>query len=136
MKKTSIILICIIVALISGIIGFAIGLNLNINKNNNTNTTNTEQVENKEDSIIGTYKFNNWNGHEAIIALKKDKTMICPNGSGTWSMEEGKLYIDYEYTSYDYTTGKREPKIENIKQEVIIVENGLMYVGHFFEKVK
>ena len=133
MKKTYIILICIIVALISGIIGFAIGLNINLNRN----TNNTTQAEEKENSLVGTYKTNTWNGKEAIIALQKDKTMICPNGSGTWVLENGKLYIEYDYILPEYTEdGHQVNKTAHNKQEVLIVENGLMLSGHFFEKVR
>ena len=133
MKKTYIILICIIVALISGIIGFAIGLNINLNNNSSTTT----QIEDKEDSLVGTYKTNTWNGKEGIIALQKDKTMICPNGNGTWIFEEGKLYIEYDSLWPEYTEdGHKENKTVHSKQEVLIVENGLMLSGHFFEKVK
>ena len=55
MKKTYIILICTIVALVSGIVGFTIGLNINLNRN--TNIINTTQAEEKEDSLVGTYKI-------------------------------------------------------------------------------
>ena len=134
MNKTNIILICIIIALISGVVGFIIGINVNTNLQGNKD-------------FVGTYKTNTWNGKEAIIALQKDKTMICPNGSGTWTFEDGKLYIEYDYTDsvaimvdeFNKNTeksqeGDRDYK-KHAKHEVIIVENGLMYNGHFFEKV-
>ena len=88
MNKTNMILICIIIALVSGIIGFIIGMNVK-----ESNGINSSSVKNEEQNLVGTYKTNTWNGKEAIIALKSDKTMICPNGSGTWSFEDGKLYI-------------------------------------------
>ena len=130
MNKISKILICIFIALISGVIGFIIGINVNNNKD-----------------LVGTYKTNTWNGKEAIIALQKDKTMICPNGRGTWLLEDGKLYIEYDYTDsvaimvdeFNKNTGKSQESDrdykKHAKQEVIVVENGLMYNGHFFEKV-
>lgn len=120
-----VILICIIVALVSGIIGLIIGINVNGNNKN-------------ENELVGTYKTNTWNGKEAIISLQKDKTMVCPNGSGTWIMEDGKLYIEYESNTVPilsedgYKTYEKNKK----KQEVLIVENGLMLYDHFFEKVK
>ena len=130
MNKISKILICIFIALISGVIGFIIGINVNNNKD-----------------LVGTYKTNTWNGKEAIIALQKDKTMICPNGRGTWLLEDGKLYIEYDYTDsvaimvdeFNKNTGKSQESDrdykKHAKQEVIVVENRLMYNGHFFEKV-
>ena len=93
MNKTNMILICIIIALISGIIGFIIGINF---KGNNEINSSSVSMKNEEKNLVGTYKTNTWNGKEAVIALKSDKTMICPNGSGTWSFEDGKLYIEYD----------------------------------------
>lgn len=136
MKKINIILICIIIALISGAIGFIIVININ-----GTNI--------KEKEIIGTYKTNDWNGEEAVIALKKDKTMICPNGNGTWSLEDGKIYIEYDYidtavqSAEEYVASfSDEPTLitekdytRHVKAEIILVEGGVMLDDHFFEKV-
>ena len=114
MNKKNITLICIIIALVSWIIGFIIGMNV---KENNEMTS----------SLVGTYKTNTWNGKETVIALKNDKTMICPNGSGTWSFEDGKLYIEYGLSIPQITEdGHQEYKESQTKQEVTIVENGLM----------
>ncbi|HJJ09751.1 MAG TPA: hypothetical protein OIM50_05615 [Clostridiaceae bacterium] len=123
MNKTNKILICALIALISGVIGFIIGINVNVNLQN-------------DKGLVGTYKTNTWNGKEAIIALQKDKTMICPNGSGTWALEDGKLYIEYDYEILKFSeTGEQEYEKIHSKQEVMIVENGLMLSGHFFEKI-
>ena len=123
MKKINIVSICVIIALVFGIIGFMIGINVNgISKN--------------ESNLVGTYKTNSWNGKEAVIALKSDKTMICPNGSGTWTFEDGKLYIEYDFEVPQITEdGRQEYKKSHNKQEVTIVESGLMLSGHFFEKI-
>lgn len=62
--------------------------------------------------------------------------MVCPNGSGTWNIEDGKLYIEYDITIPQITEdGRQEDKKSHTKQEVMIVEGGLMLSGHFFEKV-
>ena len=123
MNKANKILICALIALISGVIGFIIGINVNVNLQN-------------DKGLVGTYKTNTWNGKEAIIALQKDKTMICPNGSGTWALEDGKLYIEYDYEILKFSeTGEQEYEKIHSKQEVMIVENGLMLSGHFFEKI-
>lgn len=133
MNKTNITLICIIIALVSGIIGFIIGVNV---KENNEMTSSLVSTKNEEQSLVGTYKTNTWNGKEAVIALKSDKTMICPNGSGTWSFEDGKLYIEYDFEVPQITEdGRQEYKKSHNKQEVTIVESGLMLSGHFFEKL-
>lgn len=133
MSKTNMVLICIIVALVSGIIGFTVGINI---KGNNIINSSSASVKNEENDIIGTYKTNTWNGKEAIIALKSDKTMICPNGSGTWSFEDDKLYIEYDFEVPQITEdGRQEYKKSHNKQEVTIVESGLMLSGHFFEKI-
>ena len=133
MNKTNIILISLIIALVSGIIGFIIGMNVNGNNEKNSNLI---SMKNEEKNLIGTYKTNTWNGKEAIIALKNDKTMICPNGSGTWLIEDGKLYIEYDMQVPQINeNGQQDYKTAHNKQEVTIVENGLMLSGHFFEKI-
>lgn len=133
MNKTNMLLICIIIALVSGIIGFKIGMNV---KGNNETNLSSVSVNNEEKNLVGTYKTNTWNGKEAVIALMNDKTMICPNGNGTWSFEDGKLYIEYEFEVPQITEdGRQEYKKILNKQEVMIVESGLMLSGHFFEKV-
>ncbi|MBQ9658662.1 MAG: hypothetical protein IJV31_07850 [Clostridia bacterium] len=133
MNKTNMILICVTIALISGIIGFIIGINF---KGNNEINSSSVSMKNEERNLVGTYKTNTWNGKEAVIALKSDKTMICPNGSGTWSFEDGKLYIEYDFEVPQITEdGRQEYKKSHNKQEVTIVESGLMLSGHFFEKI-
>ena len=133
MNKTNMILICITIALISGIIGFIIGINF---KGNNEINSSSVLMKNEERNLVGTYKTNTWNGKEAVIALKSDKTMICPNGSGTWSFEDSKLYIEYDFEVPQITEdGRQEYKKSHNKQEVTIVESGLMLSGHFFEKI-
>ncbi len=133
MNKTNMILICIIIALISGIIGFIIGINF---KGNNEINSSSVSMKNEEKNLVGTYRTNTWNGKEAVIALKSDKTIICPNGSGTWSFEDGKLYIEYDFEVPQITEdGRQEYKKSHNKQEVTIVESGLMLSGHFFEKL-
>ena len=133
MNKTNMILICVTIALISGIIGFIIGINF---KGNNEINLSSVSIKNEERNLVGTYKTNTWNGKEAVIALKGDKTMICPNGSGTWTFEDGKLYIEYDFEVPQITEdGRQEYKKSHNKQEVTIVESGLMLSGHFFEKI-
>lgn len=133
MNKTNMILICVTIALISGIIGFIIGINF---KGNNEINLSSVSIKNEERNLVGTYKTNTWNGKEAVIALKSDKTMICPNGSGTWTFEDGKLYIEYDFEVPQITEdGRQEYKKSHNKQEVTIVESGLMLSGHFFKKI-
>lgn len=133
MNKTNMILICVTIALISGIIGFIIGINF---KGDNEINLSSVSIKNEERNLVGTYKTNTWNGKEAVIALKSDKTMICPNGSGTWTFEDGKLYIEYDFEVPQITEdGRQEYKKSHNKQEVTIVESGLMLSGHFFEKI-
>lgn len=137
MKKINMILICIIISLVSGVIGFLIGMNVNGNSKNESN-------------FVGTYKTNAWNGKEAVLVLQKDKTMIHPMGyNGTWLIDAGKLYIEYDYIdtiaqSVDEMVAEFSRENEQIndknymkheKQEITIVEGGLMLSGHFFEKV-
>ena len=137
MTKTNIILIFIINTLLSAIIGFIIGININ-------NTS----IDNKK--IVGTYRKNSFGDYkEEIIALQKDKSMIFKNGKGTWSIENGRLYIEYDYIdevsmSVDEEKDEFNNNIQNkkksdykrhAKEEVTMVENGLIYNNSFYEKI-
>lgn len=137
MTKTNIILIFIINTLLSAIIGFIIGININ-------NTS----IDNKK--IVGTYRKNSFGDYkEEIIALQKDKSMIFKNGKGTWSIENGRLYIEYDYIdevsmSVDEVKDEFNNNIQNkkksdykrhAKEEVTMVENGLIYNNSFYEKI-
>jgi hypothetical protein len=130
MTKTNIILIFIINTLISAIIGIIIGININ-------NTF----ISNKK--LIGTYR-----NKEEIIALKKDKSMIFKKGKGTWSIENGRLYIEYDYIDealeaidefdnmWKNTQNKKKSDYkQHAKEEITIVENGLIYKNSFYEKI-
>lgn len=130
MTKTNIILIFIINTLISAIIGIIIGININ-------NTF----ISNKK--LIGTYR-----NKEEIIALKKDKSMIFKKGKGTWSIENGRLYIEYDYIDealkaidefdnmWKNTQNKKKSDYkQHAKEEITIVENGLIYNNSFYEKI-
>lgn len=127
MTKTNIILIFIINTLISAIIGIIIGININ-------NTF----ISNKK--LIGTYR-----NKEEIIALKKDKSMIFKKGKGTWSIENGRLYIEYDYIDeasmsvdefYNNIQNKKKSDYKiHEKEEITIVENGLIYNNSFYEKI-
>lgn len=130
MTKTNIILIFIINTLISAIIGIIIGININ-------NTF----ISNKK--LIGTYR-----NKEEIIALKKDKSMIFKKGKGTWSIENGRLYIEYDYIDealeaidkfdnmWKNTQNKKKSDYkQHAKEEITIVENGLIYNNNFYEKI-
>ena len=132
MTKTNIILIFIINTLISAIVGFIIGININ-------NTS----IGNKK--IVGTYRKNSFGDYkEEIIALQKDKSMIFKNGKGTWSIENGRLYIEYDYIDeaskiideFDNTQNKKKSDYKrHAKEEITIVENGLIYNNSFYEKI-
>ena len=130
MTKTNIILIFIINTLISAIIGIIIGININ-------NTF----ISNKK--LIGTYR-----NKEEIIALKKDKSMIFKKGKGTWSIENGRLYIEYDYIDealeaidefdnmWKNTQNKKKSDYkQHAKEEITIFENGLIYNNSFYEKI-
>ena len=129
MNKTNMILICIIIALISGIIGFIIGMNV---KWNNPSSI---SMKNEEKNLIGTYKTSTWNGKDAVLVLNEDGTMIYPTGArGTWTLEDGKLYVEFE-TTYSYADGEIHTQTYKTKTEITIVSGGLMINTHFFEKI-
>ena len=126
MKKTYIIFLCLIIALVSGVFGFLIGINSNNSKSSNKD----------EESIVGTYKTNNWNGNEAVLVINEDNTFIHPNGyNGTWSIDGNKILLQYDY-SYSYADGNIVTNTEKNQQEAIIVDKGIMINTHFFEKLE
>lgn len=126
MKKINIILICIIISLISGIIGFFLGINIK----------DEIKLNKAEKDIVGTYKTSTWNGGDAVLVLNEDKTCIHPTGSkGKWYLEDNKLYLEIEY-NHSYMDGTSETKKSTSKQEAIVVDKGIMINTHFFEKVK
>lgn len=133
MKKLNIVLICIIITLLL-ILGIA-ALILSKKSGNN---------------LVGTYKTSNWNDKEAVLVLQKDRSMIHPNGySGTWTYENGKLYLEYDYEDTvsknadelvaSFSSGNvqttRKDYTKHEKQEVTIVDGGLILNGIFFEKL-
>lgn len=143
MKRTNIILICIIIALVSGIVGFIIGMSVSGNNIINLNSV-------SENDIIGTYKANTLE-KELVLVLQKDKTIIHPMGyNGTWLIDNEKVYIEFDYIDTiaksvdeyvaEFSEGNNKMPEKNYmkheKQEIILVEGGLMLNGQFFEKVK
>lgn len=125
MNKLSVVLLCIIFVLVGGICGFFISNHMNSNQDS-------------KNEIVGTYKTSTWNGKEAVLILNKDKTCIHPSGTaGTWSAEDNKLYVEvvFDYSSMmgDFGVEKEKPKPSII--EGMIVEEGIYFNGHFFEKL-
>lgn len=117
MKRTYTILLCLIIALVLGFLGFIIGSNIN----------NSKPLSKDEKGIVGTYKTNNWNGNEAVLVINEDNTFIHPNGyNGTWSIEGNKILLQYDY-SYSYADGNIVTNTQTNHQEAIIVDKGIMY---------
>lgn len=128
MKKINIILITVIIALVSGLIGSLIGIKVGCNNG----------ISNTEKDLIGTYRTSDWNGKEGIIVLNKDKTCIHPMGyTGKWFIENNKLYMEVDFPTIDEDTlSLTTDKTTKEKIEVLVVEKGLMFSSHFFEKIK
>lgn len=123
MRKINYILLCIIIALITGLLGFLVGINLKDISN----------LDKKELSLLGTYRNNSSNGKESILVLNEDKTCIHFTGNkGIWYIEDQKLYLLIERT----TTFNGETTSGTYKQEAEIVDKGIMINNIFFEKLK
>ena len=124
MSKSNIILLCCIIALIFLGLGFFLGLHFQNNFGSN--------------KLVGTYRTTTWNGKEGILVLNKDKTMISPNGNGTWYSKDNKVYIEYQSSHMSLADdGVTLVTIyDTITDEIIVVDNGLMYKDNFFERVK
>lgn len=85
MKNKKSIIISFIVSLITFILGILIGLNINSN----------DELKYKKVNVAGTYRTTSWNGKEAVIVLKSDKTCMYPNNSNQceWSLSEDVISI-------------------------------------------
>lgn len=115
MKKSIVVLLCVVSLIVGGIAGFIIG---------------TQAPIEKENDFVGTYKTNTWNGKEAFLVLKEDGTCIFPTGdSGTWTVDNDEIIIDCPDLAVP------DLEVSSIRN-ASIVPNGIMLSGHFFEKLK
>lgn len=150
MKKVTVILLCIIVALVSGIIGYIIGINTA--KPIMTVADNITPVEEltPEEKCVGTYYCSTWNGSRATLVLNADMTMKYPTGStGTWSVEGDKihLYLDgkdvkemlsrFGINDVNELNNNRVeiPQTEYSGYIATIVNNGVILNDNFFQKM-
>lgn len=137
MKNINIVLVCIIIALISGGIGFMLGMNVKTSITTSNSLEIQDNKNNDENNLVGTYKTNTWNGKEAVLVLNADKTMIHPTGNrGIWLLEDGKLYVEFETEVPTFDGSETQIKTTKSRQEVTIVDSGLMINTHFFQKIK
>lgn len=138
MKKINVVLICVIIALITGALGFFLGFySRNFFLNN----------RNKQNSIAGTYHSTNWNGGEGVLILNDDGTCKYPTGNdGTWYSREDKIYINLDYSDvindfYNQFGEEYNPTVENTpvtkddEYDAIIVDSGIILHNTFFQKM-
>ena len=85
MKNKKLILISVIVSSITFVIGILIGLGINT----------SDELKYKKVNVAGTYRTSSWNGKEAVVALKSDKTCMYPNNSNQceWSLSDDIISI-------------------------------------------
>lgn len=144
MKKIKVTLICIIIALITGIIGFFIGLYARENSTNNQNFSESSNQD-KQNAVVGTYYAPNWNGHEATLILNNDGTCKYPTGdTGKWNTDGEKVYITLDYSDeilnfYNSIGEEYSSNIENITSlkdthDAIIVNFEIILHDKFFQK--
>ncbi|HEX2944945.1 MAG TPA: hypothetical protein VHT96_03210 [Clostridia bacterium] len=83
MKKLSVLIVIIIVAIVFGVAGYMIGVNSNTSS-----------------SAVGIYHSDSWNGHEATLVLNADDTCKYPTGDkGTWTIENNIIHINLGNTN-------------------------------------
>ena len=150
MNKTNVILICVIIALISGIAGYIIGVN--VTKTAPAVAENPAPIQEltPEEKCVGTYYSSTWNGKNATLVLNADMTMKYPTGdTGTWSVEGDKihLYLDgkdmgemlkrFGINDVNELDSNRVeiPQVQNTGYTATIVNNGVMLNDHFFQKM-
>lgn len=115
MSKQTLGIIFVALALVVGLLlGFIIGQNCSFDG---------QDREDIEQSAVGTYKTDVWNGKPATLILKKDGTCHYPTGSsGTWTQDKDIITINLNDSTYT--------------AEAEIVDNGILLHDVFFEKVK
>ncbi len=141
MKKSNIIMICIIVALVSGIIGYIIGINIKSHDNTYVSETANIPSPSAEEKVVGTYYSTTWNGREGVLTLYIDGTCDYPSGGkGTWSVEDNTIHIDLDISSdmlEFYNKTGQEGGLVNGKNrhDAIIVNSGIILHDKFFQKM-
>ena len=86
-----------------------------------------------KDSVIGVYQTDSWNGKTGTLVLYKDGTCQYPSGgNATWVLEDDIIHITIErgVSVVDGTA-----VVDTSEHEAIIMKNGLVLHGQFFEKV-
>ena len=141
MKKLNIIMICIIVALVSGIIGYIIGINMKVDNNTYVSEDANIPSQSIEEKVVGTYYTTTWNGHEGVLTLYADGTCDYPTGSkGIWSVEDNTIHLDLD-VSLDmlefYNKNAQESSLINgrDRHDAIIVNSGIILHDKFFQKM-
>ena len=118
MKKSSVVMLCIISLLVGFICGFSISTNIN--------TANTTEEKN---NVVGAYKTSSWNGKEGSLVFDSDGTCYYPTRDvGTWSVEGDTIYIKLP------DENPNSPN-EYSLHTADIVPNGVVLHGQFFEKL-
>lgn len=112
-------------------------------------TTKTKKSENN--NIEGTYFCENYNGKEATLVINKDGTIykytdnINNKKDGKWRIEDNKLYVYFEYTTYTtiYTVDRygksshKEPSGTETKEYIFRIENDGLVINYdtLFKKI-
>lgn len=124
MKKSKIIIICIVIALFSGIIGFIVGKNINDNKSN----------------IEGIYYSYKWNNRTGVLKILPDGTFNYPSGgTGTWSIKGSTIHLDMNIDQNKIEFYKQY-KLGNLvdgkdRHDAELVNDGIILHGVFFQKM-
>ena len=117
MKKDILWTVVVLLALITGFsVGYIFG-------DNRVLENSPISVFCQEDSAVGAYKTDSWNGKSGVLVLKEDGTCLYPTkSSGTWTQ-----------------TGKNISIILNGDKEIYpaeLVDGGIILCTTFFERVK
>lgn len=123
MKRLSIFIVIIMIAIIFGVAGYLIGVNSNTNSN-----------------AVGLYHSNLWNDREATLVLNADGTCKYPTGSnGTWTIENNIIHINLGNTNtvpndVNVTSTATTSNTANI-HDATIVKGGVILHDVMFQKV-
>lgn len=122
MKKSKIIFIFIIIAIVFCILGFILG-----------------RIIPKKESIVGTYYCDDWNGSSATLVVNENGTCKYPTGDiGKWEKNNKNINIFLQKNSIianDSSVIETKEDEYNDKHIAIIVDNGLILHDKLFRKV-
>ena len=116
MQMKKLLLLILIVAVLCGGLGFALGV-----QHEQDRYAQALAERYSPEHVAGTYHANQWNGAEANIYLHPEGSFVYPGGwTGVWHVDGDRLTLVFDDHTMDV--------------EATLVDGGVLLRGVFFEK--